>query len=169
MLHWKAAGSGGRRAGQALLVLDARDRAHPREGGKITKVGWLEDLETLVAAIIFIGLFVVGLFRYGARSGQWFAELSIENRRLYWAGIALVCWTIALGAGAWLVHLLRFLAFGAKLPDSPAAWAVTSSIALVSAAFTVALFAGIPWLVLVSLVRALRWWKQRAGVFEHGE
>ena len=132
-------------------------------------VEWLEDLETLIGAIVLIGLFVVGLFRYGSRIGVWFSELSTENRRLYLAAIALVCWTITLGAGAWVVHLLRFLAFGAMLPDSPAAWALASSIALVSAAFVVAILAGIPWLVLVNLVRVLRWWKQRTGVLEEGE
>jgi hypothetical protein len=129
-------------------------------------VDWLEDLETLIGAIIFIGLFVVGLFRYGAGIGVWFAELSIENRKLYWAAIALVCWSVILAVAAWGLSLLLWLASGGAMPDSPAAWAAASSIALLSAAFTVALFAGIPWLVLVSFVRVLRWSKQRTGLRE---
>ena len=130
---------------------------------------WLEDLETLIGAIIFIGLFVVGLFRYGAGIGVWFAELSIENRRLYWAAIALVCWTIILAITAWGMSLVLWLASGGAIPDSPAAWATASAIALLSAAFTAAVFAGIPWLVLVTTVRVLRWRRRTVGLLEERE
>jgi hypothetical protein len=132
-------------------------------------VEWLEDLETLIGAIVLIGLFVVGLFRYGSRIGVWFSELSTENRRLYLAAIALVCWTITLAAGAWVVSLVLLLASGAIAPDSPATWAAASSMALLFASAVVAILAGIPWLALVGLVRVLRWRSRRSGGLEQGD
>ena len=130
---------------------------------------WLDTLETVVAAVIMIAFLVLSLFRYGSRIGVWFSELQTESRRLYLAAIALVCWTITLAAGAWVVALLLLLASGAMVPDSPAAWAAASSIALLSAAFVVAILAGIPWLVLVATVRVLRWRSRRSGGLEQGE
>ena len=132
-------------------------------------VEWLDTLETVVAAVIMIAFLVLSLFRYGSRIGVWFSEIQTERRRLYRAAIALACWTIALATAAWVVSLVLVVASGAVAPDSPATWAAASSIALLSAAFVVAILAGIPWLVLAGLVRVLRWRSRRSGGLEQGE
>ena len=130
---------------------------------------WLDTLETVVGAVIVIAFVAASLFRYGSRIGVWFSELLTENRRLYWAAIAVVCWTVALAIVAWVVSLVLVVASGAVAPDSPATWAAASSMALLFASAVVAILAGIPWLVLVGLVRVLRWRSRRSGGLEQGE
>ena len=132
-------------------------------------VEWLDTLETVVGAVIVIAFGAASLFRYGSRIAVWFSELLTENRRLYWAAIALVCWTVALATVAWVVSLVLVVASGAVAPDSPATWAAASSMALLFASAVVAILAGIPWLALVGLVRVLRWRSRRSGGLEQGE
>jgi len=132
-------------------------------------VEWLDTLETVVGAVIVIAFGAASLFRYGSRIAVWFSELLTENRRLYWAAIAVVCWTVALATVAWVVSLVLVVASGAVAPDSPATWAAASSMALLFASAVVAILAGIPWLALVGLVRVLRWRSRRSGGLEQGE
>ena len=132
-------------------------------------VEWLDTLETVVGAVIVIAFGAASLFRYGSRIAVWFSELLTENRRLYWAAIAVVCWTVALATVAWVVSLVLVVASGAVAPDSPATWAAASSMALLFASAVVAILAGIPWLALVGLVRVLRWRSRRSGGLEQGD
>jgi hypothetical protein len=126
-------------------------------------VQWMETLQTVVAALVVLGVATASLFRYGSRVGAWFSELRSEKRTLYWAAIGLVCWTVTLAAVAWAVALLFYLAYVDPPPDTAGTWATASSVALLLATPAVAVLAGIPWLVLVSIVRVLRWSERRSG------
>jgi hypothetical protein len=132
-------------------------------------VEWLETLQTLVAAIVVLGMAAAGLFRYGSRIGTWFSELLSENRRLFWAAMGLVCWTITVGSVAWGVSFLGYVLRVGRQPDTPTDWASAASIGLLLASAVVAVLAGIPWLVLVGAVRLLRWSERRSGGRTQGE
>jgi hypothetical protein len=141
----------------------------PAVSPKEAVVDWVDTLETVVVALILAAVAAVSIFRYGSRIGVWFSELMAENRRLFWAAIALVGWTFALAAGAWGASLLLYLNYAGIPLDRPANWATASSMALLLASPVVAILAGLPWLVLVGVVRLLRWRSRRAGVREQEE
>jgi hypothetical protein len=141
----------------------------PAVSPKEALVDWLDTLQTVVGALILAAVAAVSIFRYGSRIGVWFSELMTENRRLFWAAIALVGWTFALAAAAWGASLFLYLDYTGISPDRPATWATASSMALLLASPVVAILAGIPWLMLVGVVRLLRWRSRRAGGHEQGE
>jgi len=125
-------------------------------------VEWLDTLETVVGAVIVIGVAAASIFRYGFRIGEWFSELVTENRRLYWTAIALPCWTVIVAVAAWAASFLVYMAYIGGQPGTPAGWAAGASIGLLLASPAVAILAGIPWLVLV-VVRVLRWRSRTSG------
>jgi hypothetical protein len=137
---------------------DAR-AANPKEA----KVQWMETLQTIVAALVMLGVAAASLFRYGSRIGTWFSELRSDQRTLYWAAIGLVCCTVTVAGVAWVVAMLFYLAYLGPLPDTAGTWATASSVAFLLASPVVAVLAGIPWLVLVGIVRVLRWSERRSG------
>jgi hypothetical protein len=116
----------------------------------------LDTLGTMVGVAIVLGVAAATLFRYGARIGVWFSQLAIENRTLYLAGIGLVCWTVIVGVVAWAVTFFVYVAYIGGQPDTAMGWTEAASLALLIASPVVALLAGIPWLVLIGLVRAVR-------------
>ncbi len=143
---------------------DAR-AANPKE----TMVEWMETLQTIVAALVLLGVAAASLFRYGSRMGAWFSELRSEKRTLYWVAIGLLCWTVTLAAVAWAVALLFYLAYVGPPPDTAETWATASSVAPLLATPVVAVLAGIPWVVLVGVTRVLRWRERRSGGLKRGE
>jgi hypothetical protein len=143
---------------------DAR-AANPKEA----KVQWMETLQTVVAALVMLGVAAASLFRYGSRIGTWFSELRSDQRTLYRAAIGLVCWTVTVAGVAWAVALLLYLAYLGPLPDTLGSWATASSIAFLLATPAVAALAGLPWLVLAGIVRVLRWSERRSGDGPQGE
>jgi MFS family permease len=139
------------------------------DGAKEATVDWLDTLETVIGAIIVLGVIAAAIFGYGSRTALWFSELRTQNRRLFWAAIALVCWTVAVGAGAWLVGLLVYVSSTAVALENPSSWSGASLVATLVAAPLTAVLAGIPWLALIGLLRLLRWQEQRAEVKEPDE
>ncbi len=130
---------------------------------------WMETLQSIVAAVVLLGVAAVSLFRYGSRIGAWFSELRSEKRTLYRAAVGLVCWTVALTAVAWVVALLFYLAYLGPPPATAQGWATASSVALLVGAPVLAVLAGLPWLVLVGIVRVLRWSERWSGGPSQGE
>jgi len=129
----------------------------------------LDALGTLLAGAALLAFAAISLFRFGSRIGVWFSELAAENRKLYRAAIGLVCWTVAVAAVAWCVSFVVYVVYIGERPDTPEGWAAAASISLLLASLVVAILAGIPWLVLASLVGVLRWRARRAGHREQGE
>ncbi|HUS69495.1 MAG TPA: hypothetical protein VM075_01805 [Anaerolineae bacterium] len=129
----------------------------------------LDTLGTLLAGAVLLAFVLASLFRFGSRIGEWFSSLETENRKLYWAAIGLVFWTVIVAVAAWGVSLLLYLAYAGVPLDNPAGWTTAASVGLLLASPVVALLAGIPWLVLVGLVRVIRWRSRRSGGREHSE
>jgi hypothetical protein len=132
-------------------------------------VDWLDTVQTVVAALVLAAVGAVSIFRYGSRMGAWFSDLVAQNRRLFWAAMALAGWTVAVAAMAWGVALWLYAGYAGVSLDTPAPWTTASVIAILLASPAVAILAGIPWLILVGGVRVLRWRSSRSADREQGE
>jgi hypothetical protein len=139
------------------------------DGAKEAVVEWLDTLETVVGAIIVLGVIAAAIFGYGSRAALWFSEMQTRDRRLFWAAIALVCWTVVVGALAWVTGFLVYISSTGATLQNPSSWSGASLVASLVAALVAAVLAGIPWLALIGLVRLLRWREQRAAVKEPDE
>jgi hypothetical protein len=126
-------------------------------------VDCLDTLGTVVGAAIVLAVAAASLFSFGSKIGVWFSELGSENRRLYWAAIGLVFWTVLVAGAAWGVSFLVYVAYIGGQPDGPTGWAGAASIGLLIASTAAALLAGIPWLAMVVAVRVIRWTTQRSA------
>jgi hypothetical protein len=141
----------------------------PGGHGKEAMVDWLDTLQTLVGMAIVVAVAAASVFTYGSRIGVWFTQLLSEDRRLFWAAVGLACWTVIVGVVAWAVSFLVYVAYIGGQPGTPSGWAAAASIGLLLASPAVAILAGIPWLVLVGLVRVVRWRSRTSEGREHSE
>lgn len=116
----------------------------------------LDTLGTLLAGAAVLAFAAISLFKFGSRIGVWFSKLAAENRKLYWAAVGMVCWTVVVAGVAWGASVLVYLTYFQEQPATPSDWAGAASFALLVAAPIVGVLAGLPWLVLVVLVRAVR-------------
>ena len=129
----------------------------------------LDTLGTLVAGAVLLAFALASLFGFGSRIGEWFSSLATENRKLYWAAIGLVFWTVIVAVAIWGVSFWFYVAYAGVQLDAPTGWAGAASISLLIASLAVAILAGIPWLAMVGAVRLLRWRSRRSGGRQRGD
>jgi len=97
--------------------------------------------------------------------------LAAENRKSFWAAVALACWTGAVAVVLWAVPFLAYVVCIAGQPGTLASCSGAVSLgAILPLAMVAFLFGGIPWLVFIGVVRTLRWWRsQMADDREHSQ
>jgi len=125
---------------------------------------WLETLKALLGWVLVLAFFGAALFMYGSSIGEWFSQLAAENRKVFWAAVALACWTGVVAVVLWAVSLLSYVACIAGQPAAQGSCTLAATFGTILPLAVVAfILGGIPWFVFIGLVRALRWWKARTA------